>query len=191
MLSCSLFAQDLNLGQPLKTKTSFSDLIGTIDGNHYLWAYEKSGLKYVSSIGKVDENLKIVKSEELDFAEGKMKHQTTDAVIFQDRIFVFTKIRIKKEKRVDYYYGELDPNTLQLTGKLKQIGSESAESRKYRGGITVHTGEENMIAWINTPYLKDGEEKFRCIVIDSEANERDLLVYLVKYKKKQFGVITH
>ncbi|MGB0423302.1 MAG: hypothetical protein ACPGED_03220 [Flavobacteriales bacterium] len=114
----------------------------------------------------------------MKYKQNKKKHDFEEIVFFNDKLYVFTSLFLKREKEVKYFYGKLNMTTLQLEGELIEFASEPFSENKKIGFISVTSHEDRIMVYQSIALL-DGElEKFKCLVFNKKMELEEFSVQL-------------
>ncbi|MGB1032389.1 MAG: hypothetical protein ACPGWM_07230, partial [Flavobacteriales bacterium] len=183
IIACFQFinvAQNIEFGPAVDSETSFTTYLGELNGDHYVSGYNR-GKHYLAGrdeVSRLDSNLALVTVGDLKYKQNKKKHDFEEIVFFNDKLYVFTSLFLKREKEVKYFYGKLNMTTLQLEGELIEFASEPFSENKKIGFISVTSHEDRIMVYQSIALL-DGElEKFKCLVFNKKMELEEFSVQL-------------
>jgi len=88
LFSLAIFAQEIQYGDPLKSKVHYSALVGEIDGKLFM----SGGGSGKVQMSIVDESLNIILTQPVDLTQNKLDHNVQDFVVFNDELYVLRQL---------------------------------------------------------------------------------------------------
>ncbi|MGB0424472.1 MAG: hypothetical protein ACPGED_09115, partial [Flavobacteriales bacterium] len=183
LFAISSYSQEIQYGEPLKSKMDYNALIGEIGGKFFM----SGGGKGKVQLCIVDEKFNIVLAEAVELEQDNKNHDIQDFAVYNDQLYVFTSTYDKRADLKSYFYGKLSQTTLELEGELVEFASEPTEKRRNSGYLSVDASNDQMIAFLVTPYDKNGKERFRFLIFDGN-DEVESVDVEVPYPDRTFTI---
>jgi hypothetical protein len=163
---------DLHIGPEIKSdkKGTLEDIIGKDNEGYYMVRAEPKRFY----LEKIDHDLNLVKSEEIDLGKGSGKKYLEFVVQLDGEIYMFTSQYDQPSKQKVLYNESIDRSTLKPKGDRVKAAAYSYRSRSEDGFYDYHVSRDSskLLIYYNNPFQgsKTGE-KFGISVLDNQMNK--------------------
>lgn len=139
-----------------------------------------------------DNNMKLVRSREHELKKGKVKHFYAGTMLSGDELFLFTSVKDKSRKKLDFFVQTVNMKTMQMNSDAKKMSTVD-----FGGKVAFNSGgfdfelskDSSKILLINSfPYQKDQPAKYGLSVFDSGFNKLYSKTVKLTTKEKLFDV---
>ena len=188
---------DLYMGPEIKSdkKGTLEDIIGMDEDGFYMIRAEPRRFY----LERIDNDLKLSKSEEIDMGKGGDRKYLEFAEQLNGEIYVFTSQYDPSQKKKLLFASRIDRTTLKPVDDPIELSAYSYRSRSNDGFYDHYVSRDStkLMVYYDTPYEANTEEKFGLAVYDENLNQlwskelqlpfKDRLYEVEKYKVDNRG----
>ncbi len=158
-----------------KKKFSLKKFIGFDNTGYYVWLSTGSSYSKKDNLLHYDKKFNLDKSAQLNLGKGSKKKKVFTTLLLNDKLYLFTTFKNRKNKKHTLYLQTVNKKTLQPGKELKKIASIDFGKKLFKnsGEFTIKISKDStkVLVYYNLPIKKNESEKFGFKVFDQNMNE--------------------